>query len=66
MQCDWMYHVLFSADGDQAGYVSLMLHHEKAEFLLCTLQHGKILQVPLNLTFSQGEEVTFFLNGKGT
>ncbi|XP_014677742.1 PREDICTED: 46 kDa FK506-binding nuclear protein-like isoform X2 [Priapulus caudatus] len=46
--------------------VSLMVQHDKAEFLLCTLSHNKIPQQPLNLSFTEGEEVTFFLEGKGT
>lgn len=51
---------------DKAGpYVGVMIQHEKTEFLLCTLQHGCILQQPLDLNFNEGEEVTFFLNGKG-
>ncbi|CAN7986386.1 unnamed protein product, partial [Ixodes hexagonus] len=46
--------------------VRLMLEHAKAEFLLCTLDYEKTLQVPLDLSFVEGEEVTFFLNGEGT
>lgn len=46
--------------------VMLMLEHAKAEFLLCTLDYEKALQVPLDLSFVEGEEVTFFLNGEGT
>ena len=42
-----------------------MIQHEKAEFVLCTLQHGHLLQQPLDLNFTEGEEITFFLNGKG-
>lgn len=38
-----------------------MIQHEKAEFMLCTLQHGKTYQQPLDLNFTEGEEVTFFL-----
>lgn len=44
----------------------VMLEHGKAEFLLCTLDQGNSRQVPLDLNFVEGEEVTFFLNGKGT
>jgi len=45
--------------------VSLMVNIDKAEFLLCTLGYGNILQQPLDLMFTEGEEVTFFLNGSG-
>uniref|UniRef100_A0A023GIS6 peptidylprolyl isomerase n=1 Tax=Amblyomma triste TaxID=251400 RepID=A0A023GIS6_AMBTT len=44
----------------------VMLEHGKAEFLLCTLDQAHSRQVPLDLNFVEGEEVTFFLNGKGT
>ena len=42
-----------------------MINHDKAEFLLCTLTHGKLYQQPLDLNFTEGEEVTFYLNGPG-
>lgn len=45
--------------------VNLIIEHEKSEFLLCTLEHGKSYQQPLDLNFAEGEEVTFFLNGEG-
>jgi FK506-binding nuclear protein len=51
--------------GGADRFVSLMIQHEKAEFLLCTLEHGKLHQQPMDLNFTEGEEVTFFLNGKG-
>lgn len=38
---------------------------DKAEFLLCSLGYGNVLQQPLDLMFTEGEEVTFFLNGNG-
>lgn len=44
----------------------VMLEHGKAEFLLCTLDQAHARQVALDLNFVEGEEVTFFLNGKGT
>ncbi|XP_064620709.1 uncharacterized protein LOC135483651 [Lineus longissimus] len=44
-------------------FVSVMLQHEKTEFLLCTLEVGKLHQQPLDLNFTEGEEVIFFLNG---
>ncbi|KAL3865719.1 hypothetical protein ACJMK2_043079, partial [Sinanodonta woodiana] len=45
--------------------VSVMINHDKAEFLLCTLNHKHLLQQTLDLNFTEGEEVTFFLNGQG-
>ncbi len=51
-----------SGDGN---FMSVMIQHEKAEFLLCTLEQGKHLQQMLDLNFTEGEEVTFFVNGKG-
>ncbi|KAJ1991027.1 peptidylprolyl isomerase fpr3 [Dimargaris cristalligena] len=32
-------------------------------FVLCSLLPGKLEQQPLNITFTEGEQVTFFLNG---
>ena len=42
-----------------------MLRHNKAEFLVCTLEHNRVLQQPLELNFCQGEHVSFYLNGSG-
>ncbi|XP_023226514.1 46 kDa FK506-binding nuclear protein-like [Centruroides sculpturatus] len=46
-------------------YVSVMIEHGKSEFLLCTLEHDRVMQVPLDLVFVEGEEVSFFLSGEG-
>ena len=54
------------ADGaGVGGPVSVMIQHDKAEFLVCSLQQGRLYQQTLDLNFTEGEEVTFFLNGKG-
>ncbi|XP_021345924.1 46 kDa FK506-binding nuclear protein-like isoform X1 [Mizuhopecten yessoensis] len=45
--------------------VSVMIQHDKAEFMLCTLEQGRVYQQTLDLNFTEGEEVTFFLNGTG-
>lgn len=50
---------------DKDKLVSLMVQTEQAEFMLCTLEQGKTYQVHLDLNFVEGEEVTFFLKGKG-
>ncbi|KAK3608155.1 hypothetical protein CHS0354_034114 [Potamilus streckersoni] len=54
-----------NSSGKHLSQVSVMINHDKAEFLLCTLNHKHLLQQPLNLSFTEGEEVTFFLNGQG-
>lgn len=33
-------------------------------FLVCTLQKGKIIQVPLDLYFKTGDSISFLTNGK--
>lgn len=51
--------------GKSNKYVSVMIEHGKSEFLLCTLEYDRVMQVPLDLVFVEGEEVSFFLNGEG-
>lgn len=43
-----------------------MVQHDKAEFMLCTLEYGRVYQQTLDLYFTEDEEVTFFLNSEGT
>lgn len=45
--------------------VSLVIQHDKAEYILCTLVPGTCYQQALDLNFTEGEEVTFFTNGSG-
>jgi len=45
--------------------VSLMIERDGRSYVLCTLQHGKHFQQPLNLEFASGEELIFFIKGKG-
>ncbi|XP_033120571.1 46 kDa FK506-binding nuclear protein-like isoform X14 [Anneissia japonica] len=52
-------------DSKPTGLAQVMVRHDRTEFLLCSLQHGHLHQQPLNLCFSEGEEVTFFMEGKG-
>ena len=47
------------------GATTIMVESEKADYALCTLQAGKIPQQPLDLNFTEGEEVKFFLEGNG-
>jgi len=54
--CDWL------ADEDP---VSLMIERDGKSYVLCTLQHGKFFQQSLDLEFAAGEELTFFIKGKG-
>lgn len=42
-----------------------MLEHNKTHYLLCNLDNEKTIQVDLDLIFTEGEEVTFYLNGEG-
>ena len=37
----------------------------KSQYVLCNLQAGKVLQQPLNLNFTEGEEVSLFVEGEG-
>lgn len=54
-------------DGKVSGKrVQLMLEHNKTHYLLCNLDNEKTIQVDLDLIFTEGEEVTFYLNGEGT
>lgn len=52
-------------DLTKSSTVSLWVQHDKAEFLLCTLEYGVLYQQPLDCNFTEGEELTFFLNGQG-
>ena len=45
--------------------VTVMVEVDKAQFVLCTLQPGKIPQQPLDYCFTEGEEITFFTEGPG-
>ncbi len=44
---------------------TIMVESEKADYALCTLQAGKVPQQVLDLNFTEGEEVKFFLEGNG-
>lgn len=46
--------------------MSLMIERDGKSYVLCTLQHGKHFQQPLDLEFASGEELTFFIKGKGS
>ena len=48
------------------GMVSVMISTEKAEFLICSLRHKTHFNQPLDLNFTEEEEITFFVNGDGT
>uniref|UniRef100_UPI00358E16B7 uncharacterized protein n=1 Tax=Myxine glutinosa TaxID=7769 RepID=UPI00358E16B7 len=45
---------------------SVVLRVKGADHILCTLEHGKTWQHPLDLIFSQGEKVCFFIEGSGS
>lgn len=42
----------------------VMIVADKKNFLICTLQKGKIVQCPLNHYFKSGEVISFLTNGK--
>ncbi|OTF84201.1 FK506-binding protein-like protein [Euroglyphus maynei] len=46
--------------------VQVMLEQNDTKYLLCTLDSQKIIQTELDLIFTEGEQVTFYLNGEGT
>ncbi|RWS18024.1 hypothetical protein B4U79_12832 [Dinothrombium tinctorium] len=46
--------------------VSVMVEHEKSDYILCNLDYEKSLHQSLDLVFANGEDITFFLNGEGT
>ncbi|ESP05231.1 hypothetical protein LOTGIDRAFT_227888 [Lottia gigantea] len=43
--------------------VSLWIQQDKAEFVLCTLEHHRTMQQALDLNFTEGEEITLFTTG---
>ncbi|CEG78303.1 Putative FK506-binding protein 4 [Rhizopus microsporus] len=49
------------ADGNKRTSVSVLIDNK--EFVLCTLVPNKIEQQPLDITFVEGEEVTFSAKG---
>ena len=58
-------HLFIDGRSGDNKHVSVMIQYGKAEFLLCTLGHSKCYQQALDLNFTEGEEVTFYLNGSG-
>lgn len=46
--------------------VSVMVEYEKKQFILCVLDSITNWQSPLDLIFSEGSQVKFFLKGNGT
>lgn len=59
------FHISMAALEPPVSEVGVMVCVDKAEFLLCSLGYGNVLQQPLDLMFTEGEEVTFFLLGNG-
>lgn len=52
-------------DSAQNEPVQVLLGFENRNYLLCTLQKGKWVQVPLDLNFQIGDKVSFATNGPG-
>lgn len=70
---DQSFHVSMAAldTREKSGMTQLLVRHEKAEFLLCTLQYGDdhplpIVQQQLNLNLAEGSEISFYSEGKGS
>jgi len=62
------FHISMAALGvsyQESGPTTVMIESEKANYALCTLQSNRIPQQPLDLNFTEGEEVKFFLDGNG-
>ena len=45
--------------------MSVIIEMDQAQYVLCTLQSGKIPQQQLKLKFTEGEHVSFFIEGDG-
>ncbi|XP_057307786.1 46 kDa FK506-binding nuclear protein-like [Hydractinia symbiolongicarpus] len=62
------FHVTMAALGFEpvtSEPVAVVVDVNKAQFVLCTLQADKIPQQTLNLNFTEGEEVSFSIEGDG-
>ncbi|CAO3692705.1 unnamed protein product [Rhizopus stolonifer] len=55
-----------SAETEDNKRTSVSVLVEKKDFVLCTLVPNKIEQQPLDITFVEGEEVTFSTKGQNT
>ncbi|CAL1687733.1 unnamed protein product [Lasius platythorax] len=45
--------------------VQVMVNYKERNFLLCTLKKNKMWQIPLDLNFEKGTNLTFLCNGRG-
>jgi FK506-binding nuclear protein len=45
--------------------VQVMYLHENKNYLLCTLQKGKVMHCPLDLNFAEGDKICFSTKGNG-
>ncbi|CAG2113364.1 unnamed protein product, partial [Medioppia subpectinata] len=55
-----------SADKTVSKHVSIMVEHQKSDYMICTLEPNRNLQCHLDHMFVEGEEVTYYLVGDGT
>lgn len=53
---------LDTVDADDTA-IQVMVKRDKINYLICTLSKNKEWQVPLNLDFEKGSEITFLTNG---
>ena len=56
---------LLALDNPSPDPISVVVDVNKSQYILCNLQAGKILQQPLNLNFTEGEEIALFIEGDG-
>ena len=55
-----------NVSGSVTNHIEVILVHDSLEFLICTLGGPvHLMQQSLNLKFSVGENITFYLNGNG-
>ena len=56
---------MLALDNPSPDPISVVVDVNKSQYILCNLQSGKILQQPLNLNFTEGEEIALFIEGDG-
>jgi hypothetical protein len=59
------YHISMACAKLSTGVCDLVIEHSKTEYVLCLL-NSSTPQQSLDINITEGEEVTLFINGKGT
>ncbi|XP_067134281.1 46 kDa FK506-binding nuclear protein-like [Centruroides vittatus] len=52
--------------GKDKKCTSVILKYEGRDYVLCTLEYGKVMCVPLDLVFDKGERIRFHVVGSGS